>query len=187
MLLEELRSWDGTVGELVARLPTCASPGLGDLPDPDPSGLRPPPNYVKAWSAGMIEGWSGVLSAHVSLESRTRRDAATIRVWAGQLAKVLPFIEMERYRLATWLSQQLEAAGGVLEPWRGTDISGLEIGPLAACLLTHRKEHRMAVPTERVDLLCDLRNARNSLAHRQPLDPATVISLRRRACVDRRR
>ena len=116
-LLEELRSWDGTVGGLVTWLPVWASPGLDELPD----------------------------------------------------------------------SQQLEAAGGVLEPWRGTDIAGMEIGPLAACLLAHRVEHRLAVPTERVDLLCDLRNARNALAHRRPVDPATVTSLRRRACVDRRR
>ena len=135
----------------------------------------------------MVEGWSGVLSAHLNLETSTRRDAAATRMWAGQLAKVLPFIEMERYRLASWLSQQLEDGRIVLEPWRGTDIAGMEIGPLAACLLAHRVEHRLAVPTERVDLLCDLRNARNALAHRRPVDPATVTSLRRRACVDRRR
>jgi hypothetical protein len=134
----------------------------------------------------MVESWEGTLSAHIHLEAAWRASATARRVWTGQMARVLPFIEGERWRLAEWFDQLIRRSGGPLATWPG-NIASLDIGDLTRCVFDHTRQRELTLPDGRWQLLLDLRGARNKLAHGETISPYSASDLRRRAWADRRR
>lgn len=183
-LLDQMSGWDGTASGLAASQSWWPPTTDALAPPPEAAGATPRPSEVAGWSAGLVESWSGVVVPHIALETRARAQAAEVRIWSGQVARVLPFIELERWRLAEWLAAEVATTGGPHPDWATSDIEALEIGPLYACLRAHR---RVSVPSGRTDLVRDLKDARNAIAHRRSLTPATIKDLRLRAASDRRR
>ena len=180
-LLEDLRNWDGTIESLEG-----LEPGLEDSRKIQEHALRssrsqPPTTLIGEWASGMAESWHGEISPHVSAELAWRHDAIESRVWLAQVARMTPIIEMERWRLAASLDEELRRAS-LLEAWVGQDITSLEIGPLLKCYLDHFPE---SLPAGRRRLLRELRDARNDLAHRRPLSPSSISSLRNLIRADR--
>jgi hypothetical protein len=183
--LEDLAGWDGTVEGLAGR--------DGRWPEVDGQHLvtirqapgRPPDELVSAWARGLVQSWDGHLASHIAVERVHRDSAALTRVWAGQVARLFPFIELERARLAEWLGAELRRRNGVSREWaaeHGKDVALLEVGPLLACVHAH---DRVRVPKARLRLLQELVKARNALAHRRALAPGTVQRIRRLAEEDR--
>lgn len=184
-MLRHLPDWDGTVSGLHQR-----SLGLPDItgvaiPAAPVSTKKPSAEVVGAWSLGLLEKWDGRVCPHVAFDLAAREDAIITRIWAGQIARVLPFIELERARIARWLAEQIVRSGGVVDTWsaeHGDDVAGLEIGPLWACVHAHRN---VRVSQSRFELMRDLKDTRNAIAHRRPIPVGTIRDLRRRAERDR--
>ncbi|MDQ6945759.1 MAG: hypothetical protein M3256_05665 [Actinomycetota bacterium] len=181
-LVSEMAHWDGSVAGIIEVCKPVNDLENRVLPAPAEAGFRPPVELMPWWSDGLVQAWDGYVSIHVALEAAIRSDAFIRRIWVAQVGRVLPFIELERARLADWFAAEVATAGGPLGEWRDQDIAALEIGPLWACVAAHR---RVRLARSRLELIRDLRDARNSLAHRTPLNTATIQALRMRALEDR--
>ncbi|MGH8992269.1 MAG: hypothetical protein ACRDZ7_12230 [Acidimicrobiia bacterium] len=184
-LAEELLvRWDGTMSgldRLVARW-TDANPHLAKLPSggDERAGPRPPAGLLAAWAAGAVESWSGQLRRHVCAEMADDGEAARTRAWLAQVARVFPLIERERTRLAAWVAdRRARPAPG----WETADLGALEIGELYRWMGAH---HWVTFSPKRRALLRWLRDARNDLAHREPLEPASLREGQKRIIDDRR-
>jgi hypothetical protein len=184
-LLADLADWDGTVANLRSRSLRLPAGPWTAIDASVAASERPPASSVAAWSRGTVDSWDKHLHVHLAVD-HDDESALARRIWAGQVARVLPFIEHERARLASWFAEQVDRHGGVDEAWareHGDDIAALEIGPLWACVHAHG---RVRVPQPRFELLRDLKDARNAVAHRRPVPTAMARDLRRRAALDRR-
>lgn len=181
-LISELGAWDGRLETLDATFRMYAEPDLR-VPVPEPASTKPQVKHATGWHTGLVEAWDGNVAAHTRLALAERPDAARMRIWAAQIARLMPFIELERSRLAEWFATEVERAGRHPD-YVESDIAALEIGPLWACIGAHR---HIRIHADRLALVRDLREARNALAHRRPIGRGTVTALRRSADADRYR
>jgi hypothetical protein len=178
-MLERLRGWDGLPESLsrlhLGDLPTGVVPRLPGARHPE----RPPNSLLAEWSAGAVEFWSGGPATHTGLHLDSVEELSR-RVWAGQVARVLPFVEFERVKQAEFIAALLERAGGVSQQWErdnGPDVAALEIGSLVACV----HAHGVRVPNDRWQLIHGLRDLRNDIAHLRPVKPSRIRALRTQA------
>ncbi len=113
---------------------------------------------VKAdWAAGCTDQWGGVPCEHPQWLAANRPDLLTKRVWRGQVAVLLPWIETRRLEIIARYGGRLRP-----DPVRcGPDIESLDWGPLGYQL--NREASWL------VNLVETHRTARNELAHGRPL------------------
>lgn len=180
-LLEMLRDWDGAPASLESlvgepRESIVNTRGGNLMPT-----SQPPVDLIGDWGAGLVESWNGELALHIAVEMHQRADALASRVWLAQVARLTPLIEMERWRLASLLDEELRRLPRQAA-WKDEDITILEIGPLFKCYRDHLHE---AIPPTRRKLLRLLTDTRNDLAHRRALPHSTVASLRQLVREDR--
>lgn len=178
-MLEPLRGWDGSPESLprlhLGDVPSGDAPQLPGARHPD----RPPTSLLAEWSSGAVEFWNGAPATHTGLHLDSLEELSR-RVWAGQVARVLPFVEFERVKQAEFVAALVDRAGGVSPQWErdnGPDIAALEIGSLVACV----HAHRVRIPGDRWQLIHGLRDIRNDIAHLRPVKPSRIRALRSQA------
>jgi hypothetical protein len=108
------------------------------------------------WEHGCLDRWAGVDAEHPAWLAANRPALLAKRVWRGQLATLLPWIELHRLRL-------VDRHKRILRP--ATDAAGevelLDWGPLVFQLKARNESlSNAAVP---------FRTARNELAHGRPV------------------
>lgn len=119
------------------------------------------------WEHGCLDDWGGEPTEHPLWLASNRPEALKKRVWQGQLAALLPWIEQHRLRLVEREGKRLRP-----DPDRsGPDIESLDWGPLVVQLHSATAEVRRLLQT--------FRAARNELAHARPLTWGQV-----KACID---
>jgi hypothetical protein len=111
---------------------------------------------ARTWEGGSVDDWGGEPAEHAFWLAANRPTALTKRVWRGQLAMLLPWIE--RYRQAIIERERRALRADTLRS--GSDVESLDWGPLAVQL--------ERVP-ELKNLLPTFRGARNELAHGRPI------------------
>lgn len=109
-----------------------------------------------SWNAGSLDDWGGEAAAHPCWLAANAPAALVKRVWRGQLAALLPWVEQQRValieRFRRRLRPDLERSGG--------DVDLLDWGPL--CVQVKAMDERIAAP------LTHFRRLRNELAHGRP-------------------
>jgi len=113
------------------------------------------------WEGGVIDSWSGVDTEHPAWLASNRPAKLTKRVWRGQLAALLPWIELHRLQVVDRHRSALRpvaVAGGGAEP---PDVDLLDWGPL--CLQLR------GIDAARARAVEPFRFARNELAHGRPI------------------
>lgn len=108
------------------------------------------------WDLGCLDGWGGVDVAHPIWLAANAPSKLEKRVWRGQMATLLPWIEDHRLLLIERYDKLLRAATG-----RQGDIVLLDWGPLV--LEIRARDERQCKAAE------SFRIARNELAHGRPL------------------
>lgn len=171
--------WSGDRGQL-AQLCGPLEVAQHSLPLSGRPGPRPPDTVMSAWEQGAVDCWHENV---VLAPSRCLNEAAVFHrhVWAGQARVLLPWIEIKRGRLESTLRRLLGAerydnairdfATGSFDPSSPDDVA--EIG-----LLNKVVQARLGSSEPQVrDAARALREARNQLAHLQPLNPARLEQL----------
>ena len=111
-----------------------------------------------AWAEGSLDDWEGQPLAHPAWMAGNNLAALSKRVWRGQLAVLMPWIE--RHRL--WI---IERPGPRLRPdveRSGMDVEMLDRGPLISQMTTVKPALAQSLHASRV--------VRNELAHRRPIE-----------------
>lgn len=141
-------------------------------------GRRPDERLLAAWNAGTVDSWDGRLRHHPGYDL-TQEQAVAARVWLAQNHVLLPLLDDARDQFTTTirlrarvpparLAQDYGPQRGpatALEPADST-VSMMELGAMwsahcdGAIALTRTERRRLRT----------LREARNLLAHRVPLD-----------------
>jgi hypothetical protein len=163
----EVAAWDVALLDRLTVLPPdqAARPDLylAAWADPRMEAWR---NRPVAWEAGSLEDWGGEPAEHALWLAANRRPALTKRVWRGQLAMLLPWIEQHRQAIIERERKALRP-----DPQRsGPDVESLDWGPLAV-QLERVPELRRLLPA--------FREARNELAHGRPISWGQI-----RTCLD---
>lgn len=109
-----------------------------------------------AWANGSVDEWGGEQMEHPLWLAANRPEGLSKRVWRGQLAILLPWIEQNRQLIIARERRYLR----VDKVRSGPDLESLDWGPLAFQL--------SRVPAVR-SLAQTLREARNELAHGRPI------------------
>ncbi|MER9458278.1 hypothetical protein NKI80_00045 [Mesorhizobium sp. M0387] len=118
------------------------------------------------WEKGCLDDWGGEPTEHVLWIAANRPSALAKRVWRGQLAMLLPWIE--QYRQAIIEQEKRNLRPDITRS--GPDIESLDWGPLAFQLDRVPNVKRLAHA---------FREARNELAHGRPILWSHV-----RLCID---
>jgi len=118
---------------------------------------------VKAeWAAGCADDWGGSACEHPLWLAANRPDLLTKRVWTGQVAVLLPWIETRRLEVIARFVEHLRP-----DTVRcGPDVEALDWGPMGVQL---KREPRWLL-----DLIETHRVARNELAHGRPVSWAQM-------------
>ncbi|MCZ2526186.1 hypothetical protein [Streptomyces sp. HB2AG] len=171
-------------------LPDALHDVLADSPVPD-GGLpettegarnparRPAESLLPAWNAAAVDSWEGRLRHHPGHDLQ-REHAVASRVWLAQNQVLLPLLDEARERFAATVRSRaripLQQLAEEYCSRRGTDAvvtespdSLIETMELGAMWGAHRDGATALTPKERRHLRV-LREARNLLAHRTPLD-----------------
>ena len=168
--ISQVARWDCLLAEQLLSLPLdeALSPEDALLSYAQHSGWTS--STSRCWENGTIDGpadrpvvHSALLS--VSGESRSIRQ----RIWTAQAAVLLPLVEERRVRIISHCRRYLRLP---LQTERGQlirDPLDLEVGLLAWCL--ERTNTPQAVKRQ----VRWLRDARNKLAHMEPLEPAEAL------------
>lgn len=152
----EVAAWDVALLDRLMALP----PGQAVCPDRhvanwDEGGTSRWLRVACTWQNGCLDDWGGEPAEHALWLAANRPAGLAKRVWRGQLAMLLPWIEQYRQMI-------IERERKFLRPdaRSGVDVESLDWGPLAFQL--------DRVPTVK-PLALALRGARNELAHGRPV------------------
>lgn len=183
------RSWSGKLAaldeEIAALVPLAADSSHQLDGDGGRAGRRPSEPLLEAWRAGLVEAWEGSVRWHLSAHLARNQPTARQRVWLAQVKELFPIVEIERTRLTSWLTEAAARSGAppqVTVDGDQVDLADLEIGQVVRYLGRNRE---VPVPKGRMELIRSIRDLRNSLAHREPVDLKTVLDLRQRVSSDR--
>lgn len=162
----EVAAWDVELLDLLTALPPSQAV-RPDLHVASWSGGRPAAWHGLAlrWELGCLDRWGGVDVEHPAWLAANHPRQLQKRVWRGQLAALLPWIEDHRMRLIDRHQRMLQPSGP------GNDIALLDWGPLVLQIRA-RDEQQSKV-------LSLFRTARNELAHGRPLGWEHI-----RACIE---
>lgn len=189
--LTELAGWDLS---LLADL-AAASPGVEDVEsvvpraaedsvvttdvEDQPARDRPPEMLLDGWSRGQIQRWRDGFESTPACSQRNDPTCSADAVRMAQVARIFPEIEMERGRLAQALRSEAAWRGLprelLTDAGRVVPVEELEIGALNAYAAAHPG---LQLSEARRRSLRILRDARNTLAHLDPLSPTAVARLR---------
>jgi hypothetical protein len=126
---------------------------------------EPPVDMLDAWARGSVNWWGGRALVHINRYPRSDIEAAVAhRIWRGQVAAVLPYVEIARERLVGWISARSHLVGG---KWRYNDIAALEVGPIEKVFHESTGLRRSSPHYELARLL---RQTRHRLAHLKHVD-----------------
>lgn len=172
----ELALWDTALASRLADLPLATlfepTPVLLEVAkelgfDGSPA-LGPADGLWKGWYRTVDQDgqWH---SCHLAVQGRS--DAIRNRIWRGQTASILPFLESERQQLVKVYRQDLklphrDKEGRVV----ATSPEDLELGHLYAQFCNQSSR----VPAETRRQVGLLREVRNTLAHFQPITAAPI-------------
>jgi hypothetical protein len=125
---------------------------------------------LSAWQLGFWQTVDGRPVVHTSLCSR---DADIDRlIWRAEVGVLLPYIEEQRQilldRYARYLTAPFVTNQGILIE----DIRDLEIG-----MIQFQLKDCTDIPAESKALITNLKKARNSLSHLEPIRPAVLLSI----------
>jgi len=186
-VLTELGGWDFELLERLAAPGTRPVDGIeslaygGDLPihlEGETARDTPPDHCLELWSRGLAQSWAGRIRLAPGLLRETRTDLLRRREWMAQVAVFFPEIEIARSRLANavlveatrrGLPRESEGLDGEVVP-----IDELEIGALGRFVRGYRS---LQLGNKQYDAIFKLRDARNALAHLDPLSPKRVKDL----------
>lgn len=107
------------------------------------------------WETGCVDYWGGERTEHALWVAANRPNALAKRVWRGQLAMLLPWIEQYRQAIIEHEKRNLRP-----DNRSGPDVESLDWGPLAYQLDRIPVMKRLAQA---------FREARNELAHGRPI------------------
>lgn len=110
---------------------------------------------ARTWENGSVDDWGGEPAEHALWLAANRPAGLAKRVWRGQLAMLLPWIEQYRQMIIERERKSLRPDARL-----GADVESLDWGPLAFQL--------DRVPAVK-PLVRALRGARNELAHGRPI------------------
>ncbi|MFF9572653.1 hypothetical protein [Streptomyces sp. NPDC014685] len=174
---------------------------LADLPGPAvvPSqsiegarrpGSRPDETLLVAWNAGTVDSWDGRLRGRPGKDLTHEQTVAT-RVWLAQNHVLLPLLDDARDRFTATvrrrarvpLTRLAQTYGPRREPGAPPEPAGsaIDMMELGAMWSAHCDDVIRLTPTERRRLRI-LREARNRLAHRAPLDSSQLQYLIKELC-----
>ncbi|MDT3395903.1 hypothetical protein RKE29_04465 [Streptomyces sp. B1866] len=178
---------DGRCGTAHRAGHPAGSPSVGEPPPARPGAAvaaHPELALRAAWTAGAVDSWEGQLRLHAAGWAAKPEETLTKLVWQAQNRVLLPLLDDARARLAADLPtaavhgpRRLAAAYGARRP-PGVDgpaeaegdparrLAAMELGEMWAAVC--RGEIRLDARARRA--LRRLRQARNRLAHRIPLD-----------------
>ncbi|WP_173265493.1 hypothetical protein [Streptomyces pacificus] len=158
-------------------------PGRAAIPPQRAEGTRPPgprpdERLRAAWNAGTVDSWDGRLRRHPGYDLY-HEHAVAARVWLAQNHVLLPLLDDARERFTATvrlraripLGRLAQDYGPRLEPGRTPEAADSAIATmeLGAMWSAHCDGAVALSPAERRGLRV-LREARNLLAHRVPLD-----------------
>jgi hypothetical protein len=154
----ETAGWDVQILDRLASLPIASALRPDLFVDAWSDGRMIAWAGMKAeWATGSIDEWGGVPCEHPLWLAANRPDLLTKRVWRGQVAVLLPWIETRRLEIIARFVRRLRP--DTLRS--GPDVEALDWGPLAHQLGTEAGWF--------VDMMESHRRARNELAHGRPL------------------
>ena len=153
-------------------------------------GRHPDESLLAAWNAGAVESWDGRLRSH-PYQDLDHGHVVAARVWLAQNHVLLPLLDDARERFAATVRRRarvpLPRLAEEYGPHRDTDapaeppariIDTLELGAMWAA---HCDFAIALTPAERHHLRV-LRDTRNLLAHRTPLDGDHLHRLVKELC-----
>lgn len=153
-------------------------------------GRRPDQRLLAAWNAGTVDSWDGRLRSHPRYDLM-HGQAVAARVWLAQNHVLLPLLDDARDQFTTTVRQRARipltrlaqdygprrAPGTPAEP-AGSAVALMELGAMWSA---HCDGAITLAPAERRRLRI-LREARNRLAHRTPLDADALDRLAEELC-----
>lgn len=148
-----------------------ADDGIADTSVPDailsagPAEPHEPPASLRdLWVSGCVDWWGDRAVAHAGCLANGPVAALEMRVWRGQVAAILPFVEVHRERLAHWVAARRHQLNG---GWGDRDILGMEAGPMFELF---RKHPRLQESRGAWEIARTLRDTRHGLAHLEVLE-----------------
>jgi hypothetical protein len=134
--------------------------------------VDPPEELLAAWAGGCVDWWGGRAVVHTSCHlAHGHERALEGRVWRGQVAAVLPLVEVARERLARWVEQRSHLVDAA---WRYRDVSKLEVGPLERLFSASPGLRRS---NEHYELARLLRRTRHQVAHVERVDRTSLARI----------
>ena len=161
--------WDFEVAslpEVVGDYGRAAGIEQGEVPERRCVSGRPHDDLLAAWNRRLVERWDGddpCLHAANDAAAGLQR-----RVWAGQAAALFPKLETTRHRLASWMDRQPPL---VRDQYRDLDPFAMEIGAMWDVI---KRVGPLRNDERRRKLASWLHDARNMLAHLEPLEAARI-------------
>ncbi|MGA5111923.1 hypothetical protein [Streptomyces pseudogriseolus] len=163
---------------------------LSDQPLARGPGTHPDESLLPAWNAASVESWDGRLRRHPA-HFLDNEHAMASQVWLAQNHVLLPLLDASRERFSDVVRANaripLQRLAGQYGPRRAPDEGGvppstliatMEVGAMwgafrdGAIALTQRDRRHLRI----------LRDARNRLAHRTPLDGEGLQTLIKELC-----
>ena len=163
----EVAAWDVALLDRLTALPTerAVRPDM-HISSWDQAETARWRGLAPTWESGCVDDWGGEAAEHALWLAANRPSALSKRVWRGQLAMLLPWIEQQRQ---TIIEQERRALRP--DPLRsGPDIESLDWGPLS---------HQLDRVPQLKRLALAFRDARNELAHGRPISWVMI-----KACLD---
>lgn len=159
----EIAAWDLALLDTLAVL----KPGQAVRPDLhvpawDGGWARTWKDAALRWEDGCLDGWSGQDTPHPAWLAANRPDLLVKRVWRGQIAALLPWVEQHRMAVVARCRRTLRPSNA------GDDVELLDWGPLCAQLRGF--DAALSKPAEAFRLV------RNQLAHGRPVMWAEVAT-----------
>ena len=153
----EVAAWDVTLLDRLTALPPeqAVRPDL-HVESWDNGGMTRWRGVPREWESGSVNEWGGEQVEHPLWLAANRPPGLSKRVWRGQLAMLLPWIEQNRQVIIERERRHLR----IDAERSGPDLESLDWGPLAAQL---DRVHAVRKVTQ------SLRAARNELAHGRPI------------------
>ena len=129
------------------------------------------------WGRGFWQTVDGKPMFHTSLSSK---DTDIDRlIWKAEVGVLLPYIEEQRQilldRYASYLTVPFVTTQGILIE----DVRDLEIG-----MIQYQLKDCSTIPAETKAVITDLKKARNSLSHLEPISPTVLLSICEQASFD---
>lgn len=183
--LAQLAEWDGRLSSLATHVDEVVRTGVPGEAPLELSAVTEAPTgpLATAWAGGRIDAWRGWALPHLTAV-RDPMAEANRRVWQAQVGVLFGDVEIERARLVAWLEREEQSARlQRRQEWTDRAIDELEPGALHAFVLAHR---RLRISERRLALIEQLKQLRNDLAHRTPIDISRIQRFRSAVHADRR-